>query len=266
MSAASQSASDLSNQRLIAIVAGAGIGSAFLTVLLTALPDPWGAPGGPILQAAAALGSALLLASFVAVLVKRTGSADRRPEGKRAFHSHVWLASLGTALVFAHAASNLGRPPALLLALLALLIGLGVWSRTHGARRIAGAFGQKRGGFRRPDPAARDALARIVDQKRDLLKTLDPDADERLFSPTARHLRRRPFLTLRYLKLAAAEERLTGARAALGPAGRWCLAHRLLAWAFVGGLVAHVIIVMAFAGYAADGRDIYWLHFADWDF
>lgn len=252
---------DLSNQRLAWIVALAGVAAAMLTILLVALPHPWGAPGGPILQAAAALGAVLLLASFAAVMAKRFGG-----KGKRAFHSHVWLASIGAALVFVHAASNLGRPPALLLAALAGLIALGVWSRMAGARRFAAVFGEKRRGFRRPDPETRRRLAALLAAKQALLARIDPAADERLFAPSAIHWRRSPFRTIQYVRLAAEEERLTGARAALGPEARWRMVHRLLAWGFVGGLLLHVIIVMWFAGYVADGREIYWLRFADWDF
>ncbi len=252
---------DLSNQRLAWVVALAGVAAGMGTILLAALPHPWAAPGGPILQAAAAVGALLLLASFAAVMAKRFGG-----RGKRAFHSHVWLASVGAALVFVHAASNLGRPPALLLALLAGLIALGVWSRMAGARRFAAAFGEKRGGFRRADPETRRRLEAVLAAKQALLARLDPAADERLFSPSAVHWRRSPFRTLKYVRLAAEEERLTGARAALGPEARWRMAHRLLAWGFVGGLLLHVVIVMWFAGYVADGREIYWLRFADWNF
>jgi hypothetical protein len=30
------------------------------------------------------------------------------------------------------------------------------------------------------------------------------------------------------------------------------------------GLITHVIVVLFFAGYVADGRDIYWWHFTAW--
>ncbi len=253
---------DLRNGRLVAIVALSLLGGAGLAVALPALPEPWGRPGGPLLQGAAALGALLLFASFAAVLAKRFG----RP-GKQGFHSHVWLASLGAALVFAHAASNLGRPPALLLLALAGLIGLGVWSRAAGARRMAATFGQKRGGFKPANAATRARLQAILEAKRALLARLDPAADEGTFSPAPRHWRQAPLATLRYRALAAAEARLTEARAGLGPAqAGWRLAHRLLAWAFLGGLAAHIVIVMWFAGYVADGGPVYWLHFARWDF
>lgn len=253
---------DLSNARLIVATALSLTAGVFLAVLIPALPDPWGRPGGPLLQAAAAAGSGLLLASFAAVLAKRFGG-----DGKRRFHAHVWLAGAGTALVFVHAASNLGRPPALLLAALAGLILLGLWSRTRGARLMAGTFGEKRRAFAAPDADVRARLKAILAEKQTLLVRIAPDAEEALFSPSPRHWRSSPLATFAYARLAAEEARLTGARAALNPAQAfWRMLHRLLAWAFVAGLIGHILIVMLFAGYAADDRPIYWLHFAAWDF
>ena len=159
------------------------------------------------------------------------------------------------------------KPPATLFVLLLLLIGLGVWSRLQGARMMARTFGEKRAGFAKPDPAVRARLAALIEQKQALLAKLDSGANEALFSPQFRHWLSAPMLTLRYTKLAADESRIVGAAAGLPQIqARWRQVHRLAALAFVGGLLAHIIIVMLFAGYAADGGDIYWLHFAAWDF
>ena len=254
--------SDLPNRDLIAWVALSLTAGLALALLVPSQAGDWGRSGGPVLQAAATIGAILLLGSFLAVLAKRTGKS-----GKHGFRLHVAMASLGAGLVMAHGLANVGRPPALLLLLLAALVALGVWSRTGGARLSAGTFGNKRDGFLKPDPDRRARLAAVIDAKRALLSEIDKDADEATFSPVARHWRSKPFATLRYQKLAAEEEALTGARAAISPAqARWRLLHRLLAWAFVAGLFAHIVIVMLFAGYASDGGEIYWLHFADWDF
>ena len=253
---------NLSNAELASVTALALLAGALLAIVAAALPGAWGLPGGPLLQAAAALGSLLLLASFAAAFAKRLG----RP-GKQGFRGHVWLAALGVGLVLPHALQGLDRPPALLLLMLAALIGLGVWSRTAGARLTASAFGEKPRGFEAIDPEARQSLKDIIEAKRDLLQRIDPSADEALFSPTMRHWLTSPFAAGRYARLAAAEERLTGARAALPPAqSAWRLLHRLIAWGFVAGLIGHIVIVMLFARYAADERAIYWLHFAAWDF
>ena len=159
------------------------------------------------------------------------------------------------------------KPPATLFVLLLLLIGLGVWSRLQGARMMARTFGEKRTGFAKPDPAVRARLAALIERKQALLAKLDPSANEALFSPQFRHWLSAPVLALRYTKLAVEESSIVGAAAGLPQIqARWRLVHRLAALAFVGGLLAHIIIVMLFAGYAADGGDIYWLHFAAWDF
>jgi hypothetical protein len=53
----------------------------------------------------------------------------------------------------------------------------------------------------------------------------------------------------------------------LSPAQRhWRLVHRLLAWGFLAGLIMHILLVLFFAGYVADGGEIYWWHITDWDF
>lgn len=253
---------DLTNARLAVASVLPVLAAIFLSLIVFTLPDPWGQPGGPLLQGAAVLGAILLVAAFVAVLAKRFG----RP-GKQGFKSHVWLASIGTALVVVHAASGLDRPPAVLLALLLLLTVLGVWSRIQGARLMAATFGQKSRAFQKPNEERRARLAEIIAAKQALLPDIDADADEALFSAEPRHWLRAPLATLRYGRLTAEEHALTGAKSALPPAqAMWRLVHRLIAWAFLAGLLGHIIIVMFFARYAADDRAIYWLHFSKWDF
>lgn len=253
---------DLSNGRLAATTVLALLAGVFLSVLVAALPDPWGQPGGLLLQGAAVLGAGMLTAAFVVVFAKRFGR-----QGKQGFRSHVWLASVGAALVFVHAASGLDRPPAALLALLIFLIALGVWSRMQGARLMAATFGEKPRAFQAPDVDARARLQRIIDAKQALLRDIDDQADEALFSPTPRHWLRAPLAVARYSRLGAEERALTGATATMPRAqALWRLGHRLVAWAFLAGLLGHIAIVMFFARYAADDRAIYWLHFAAWDF
>jgi quinol-cytochrome oxidoreductase complex cytochrome b subunit len=42
----------------------------------------------------------------------------------------------------------------------------------------------------------------------------------------------------------------------------WRRGHLVLALLFVAGLAAHLVTVLFFAGYVADGREVYWWHFA----
>jgi hypothetical protein len=141
-----------------------------------------------------------------------------------------------------------------------------VWARLEGARRMAGAFGTKPAGFHPPDPATRDRLRALIDEKRALLPRIDADADEGTFSPAPRHWRRAPLATLAYRRAMARESALVGAREPLTRAQAWWrLVHQLVAWGFVAGIAIHVVVVTFFASYTADGRAIYWWHLFAWD-
>jgi hypothetical protein len=79
-----------------------------------------------------------------------------------------------------------------------------------------------------------------------------------------RHWLTRPRLALAYWRLAFAEEQAV-ARVRTAPASPayriqriWRLAHIALVALLVVGLVAHVVTVTFFAGYAAEGANPYW--------
>jgi hypothetical protein len=169
--------------------------------------------------------------------------------------------------VLAHWSFHLLHFPTLLLVLLAGLVALGVWSRGPGAVAMANTFGRKHAAFAAPSPETRARLVALIAEKQALLARLDPQANEATFSLQPRHVLSRPGQALAYQRLCAEELRLTGAVASLSPAQRhWRLVHRLLAWTFVAGLALHVVLVLFFAGYVAEGREITWWRFADWDF
>ena len=44
----------------------------------------------------------------------------------------------------------------------------------------------------------------------------------------------------------------------------WRPLHLLLSWLFVGGLLLHVVLVTFFAGWVADGGEVYWWHVTRW--
>ncbi len=247
---------DLANRRLVAITASTLTLAVLALAALPLLPDAWARPGSPLLQSAAILGSLLLLAGFWAAMGKRFG---RR--GKRGFGLHVMLSCTGLVLVTAHSTGSFLHFPALLLATLAALVVLGLWARLAGARRLAGRFARKPRAFAVPDAATRAQLRALIDRKTALLADLEPGADEAQFSLQPRHWRRRPGRALAYWRLADAEARLTGAGTL---ADRWRLVHQLLAWGFVLGLAIHVIISLFFAGWVAEGREVYWWHVTAW--
>jgi hypothetical protein len=157
------------------------------------------------------------------------------------------------------------EPPALLLANLVLLMAIGLWARVHGARRMADTFATKQHGFAAPSPDARARLRGLIQEKHRLLAALDPVAEEATFSPSLSHWLSRPGLARRYVRLAREEARVMGQRASVTPAQAWWrMVHLVLAAVFVAGLTVHVVLVTFFAGWVADGGDVYWWHLSRW--
>ena len=110
----------------------------------------------------------------------------------------------------------------------------------------------------------------MVQRKRELLKTFDPESREGLFVLRWRHWTRHPRAALAYHRLVMAERRLL-ARNTLSahaqipwPERVWRRLHLWLAVLFLIGLLAHVVTTVFFAGYVADGREIYWWHLTAW--
>ena len=253
---------DIPDRVLLAMSAAALAAALGWMLLIPDLPASLRAPGTPVLQSLAIVGAVLLLAPFAYALAKRS-PRTRLPAAWLSFHAVAALA--GTVLVSVHAAGRLLEPPALLLANLLALLGLGLWARTGGARRMADTFATKHRAFAQADPALAARLAEIVAEKRRLLPALDAAGAEGTFSVTPAHWLASPGAARRYAALAREEARLTGQRASVGRAqGWWRPLHLLLAASFVTGLVVHVVLVTFFAGWVADGGDPYWWHVADW--
>lgn len=219
-------------------------------------------PGGPLLQSVAITGSLLTLIAFAAALAKRRGG-----DGQGGYRTHVVLACLGFVLVALHSTGSVWRPPAFLLLSLAALGILGVWARTSGARKLANVFGSRPGAFGPGAAERRASLVELMHQKRAVLERLDADADEGVFSLRAPHWLMHPLLSRDYAVLVQREnELLTDARPAPATLRWWRLVHQLLAFGFVAGLAIHVLLVTFFAGYVAEGRDVYWWHITAWNF
>ena len=253
---------DLSNSRLIQLVAAAVVAIAAWFALRGTLPEAWRTPGSPVLYLTGVAGVMLLLVPAAFALAKR-GGASRDPLAW--FNAHVVCSSLGAVLIAIHSAGHLRRPPALLLLAIVALAVIGVWARTRGGRAIAATFASKAPAFRVPDDATRERLQATLATKRRLLAALDPAANEALFSVTLPHLLRSPRLALAYQRLAREEARLLGTREAVGTAQAWWRPlHMALAWLFVAGVLVHVITVTFFAGYVAAGGKITWWHLAEW--
>lgn len=251
---------DLADRRLLIWVAALALAILGYLAAKPFLPAPWQRPGTEILQPVAALGAVLLLAPFLFSLGKR-GGHSKIPN--RLFILHVGASLLGMFLVSLHAAAAFTGPPLVLIACLALLVLTGVVARVHVSSRMASTFGRKSAPFQAGDPDLKTKLRALIDKKTALLARLDPQASEALFSPTLRHFLTAPLKSLAYARLVREEARLIGARRSVSRLQAWWRpVHMALAWLFLVGLVLHVVLVTLFAGYVADGRDIYWWHLA----
>ena len=223
------------------------------------------APGSPAGQLAAAGGALLLLAPLLFVVMKRSASSASPPAW---FIVHVLASLAGSCLILVHAkAGDWLSPPGLLLLLLGLLVMQGSLLRAVLSRGFSLLFARssQANGFAAPAALDKAALQRLIERKTALLQDLDPAADEALFSPALEHWLRSPWQSLRYQWLAEREARMVGARAGAGPALAWSRRlHLLLALGFYLGLLAHVVVVLFFAGYAADGGAVDWWHVTAW--
>lgn len=239
--------------------------AAYFLLLFPALPDAWRTAGSPELYLTGVAGACLLLVSMVFSAVKRGGGGDLAP---RFYVAHVVCAYAGTVLVAIHGAANLGRPPALLYLAIIGLIALGIYSRLYVSRRVARTFAEKHRSFAVGlADSKREKLRDVIARKREVLASLDPAANEGTFSLQPVHWRSKPLTAWKYAKLVNEERDIMGTRQMV-PAAQayWWMAHRLLAYLFVLGIVIHVITVTFFAGYVADydlGK-ITWWHITEW--
>ena len=198
--------------------------------------------------------------------MKRSGKADSPPAW---FIAHVLATSLGSCLIFIHAANgNWLSPPGMVLILMAFLILQGSLLRVVLSRGFSLLFARSSAatGFNAPAGLDKTASAkRYRRQDRRCWLELDPGAKEALFSPALKHWLAQPLNSCRYQLLAEREARMVGARGSAGVELRWSRRiHMLAALGFYLGLIAHVIVVLFFAGYAAVACEIDWWHITAW--
>jgi hypothetical protein len=251
---------DLSERNILLLLASVALVAA-LTLAWPGLPAPGSTPG----QTCAALGALLLLAPLLFVVMKRSGLADSPPAW---FIAHVLATSLGSCLIFIHVArGNWLTPPGMVLLLMAFLVLQGSLLRVVLSRGFSLLFARSSAplGFAAPAGLDKVELQTVIDTKVALLRHLDPNADEALFSPALKHWLGQPLLSCRYQLLAEREARLVGARGAVALELRWSRRiHMLAALGFYLGLLAHVIVVLFFAGYAAGEGEIDWWYITAW--
>ena len=251
---------DLS-ERSILILLFSVMGLVTLILAWPGLP----APGSILGQSSATLGAVLLLAPLAFVVMKRSGRTENPPAW---FIAHVIATSIGSSLIFIHAANgNWLSLPGVVLTLMTFLILQGSLLRVVLSRGFSLLFARSSApaGFNAPAGLDKVALQSVIDAKIALLNKLDTGANEALFSPALKHWLQQPLNSCRYQLLAEREARMVGARAAVGVELRWARRiHMLAALGFYLGLIAHVIVVLFFAGYAAGGDDIDWWYITAW--
>ena len=251
---------DLSNRHIVIMVAAIAIISTII-LLWTDLP----APGSPAGQLSAALGAVLLLAPLCFSIMKRSGLSASPPVW---FVAHVISTLLGSCLIFIHVASgHWFTPPGLILLLLVFLILQGSLLRAVFSRDFSLLFAHSSvaRGFSFPASLDKPALQHIIDQKALLLQSFAPDDDEALFSPALKHWLRAPLSSFKYQRLAAREAAMVGARSSAGIRLSWSRRiHMMAGLLFYLGLLFHIVVMLFFAGYAAEGGNIDWWYITDW--
>lgn len=252
---------NISHRRLLQSLVGISL-FLVLTLVMQSFDTLGDRPGAPRLQLAAIAGSLLLMTPLLFSITKRS-SLSVSP--RQWFIAHVLASIAGFVFISFHvAAGRLGSIPGILYLLLLFMIFQGIVARVFLSRRFSRQFGSRESSFTLTT-TARSELADVITAKVQLLKRLDPQADEALFSPNLRHALTHPFLTFSYSRLVSRESRLVGARRRAGRTlSLWRRLHILIAVLFLFGVFVHVITVTFFAGYVAGDGAIYWWHLATW--
>ena len=232
---------------------------------------PWDLrPGSPFGQSLGIVAALILLASLFYMPVRRS---DGERWGKPAAQTwHGFVGTLGTTLAVMHSQAALREWSTLvLLAVIGLLV-TGVYGRLVAPLRVGATFGRGAIPYMaaarpRTDTATPDGP---LAEKRRLLRTIAAEAREGEFVLRWHHWTRTPRSAWRYHRLAVAERRSLSrnplsASAEVSALERfWRRFHLGLAGLFVIGLLAHVVTTVFFAGYVADGREVYWWHVTQW--
>ena len=222
-------------------------------------------PGEPGAQLAAIIGTLLLMVPMLFSLLKRSGLSKSPPLW---FVCHVVCSTFGASLIFFYAAKgNWFTPPGMVLFTLIFLVLQGILSRAFISQSMSYLFARSLSSFNftKRLNIDREQLQLVINKKVELLRKLDPKANEALFSPTLAHWLRSPINSLRYQWLIEKEFRLVGARRRAGiTLSLWRRLHLLAAALFFLGLLPHLIVVLFFAGYAAGDGEIYWWYITDW--
>lgn len=251
---------DLSNRNIVTLL----FTSIMLAVIILIIPYQ-SEPGSSFGQTAATIGSVFLIAPALFSVMKRSGFSASPPTW---FVAHVLSTLIGSSFIFAHVRSaDWFTPPGFVLFLLVFLLLQGSFLRVLVSRGLSLLFARNstQQGFGVWQGQNKESIQTIINHKKELLKSLDNNAQEALFSPALKHWLRHPLLSAKYQRLADKESALVGARQAAGKTLAWSRRIHMMAGAlFYLGLITHLIIVLFFAGYAAGGEEISWWYITDW--
>jgi len=227
-------------------------------------------PGSPIGQSLGIGAALILLATLYYLPVRRSDSGRWSKPAAQTLHSLV--GTLGATLAILHSQLALREWSTLVLLAIIGLLATGLYGRVIAPQRVGSAFGRSAIPYTtatQPN-AASTSTSDLVDAKRRVLKSLNAEAREGEFVLRWHHWTHHPRIALRYHRLAIAERRTLArnplsASAEISPLERlWRRLHLVLAALFIVGLLAHVLTTVFFAGYVADGREIYWWHLTQW--
>lgn len=250
---------DLSNKTLVILLSVHVI----ISVLIFVIPLNI-SPGSSLGQSAASIGSLLLLAPLFFLFLKRNGVKTNTPFW---FIAHVLLSLLGSLFILVHIKlGNWFTPPGFVLLCLLILIYQGFYIRVILTKQFSLLFAQraKTGGFQSAQ-FDKKLIEQIIEKKQDLLTQIDDSQNEALFSPRLKDWLKHPLLSIQYQKLADKEAKLIGIKQSVNFVVAWSRRfHMFIASLFLIGLISHVIVMLFFAGYAAQGGDIEWWYITDW--
>ena len=220
-------------------------------------------PGDTVSHLLGVAGSLLMLFGLAYPLVKRTRLSFLKLHWNTL---HMLFGAAGLSLVTIHLAGHFTRPPVLVWLAAIGLVVLGAYGRLLSGRFVHAQFASNPYAFLPARPGEADPIRDVVRAKQAVLAHLQPGASEAIFTLAPHHWLRQPLGAARYARLAWREERLVRAHGdrARGPHHLlqrwWRVLHLTLAALLLAGLLAHVVTVTFFAGYAAEGREIYWWH------
>ncbi len=226
--------------------------------------------GSPLGQSMGIIAGLILLGTLFYVRVRRSDDAQMRKFTAQSWHAVI--GTLGTTLAILHSHASLREWSTLVLLAIIGLLATGFYGRVIAPLRVGAAFGRSAVPYlntAQPDPISNE-ISELIRRKQALLKTFAGDNRESGFVLRWRHWFEHPRAALDYHRLTVKERRLL-ARHPLSVSTEipllerlWRHSHLILAGLFIVGLFAHVITTVFFAGYVADGREIYWWHLTKW--